>query len=83
MISDPSVRIQVAWLVLEHFSTSLQALVESEGRDVGVSAVSVLASYKSIALAARGETDPAMLGIPETSMAAFAIHEVVRRADGH
>lgn len=83
MISDPSTRLQVAWLVLEHFSTSLQSLIESEGRDVGVSAVSVLASYKSVALAQRGETDPAVLGIPETSMAAFAIHEVVRSADGH
>lgn len=82
MISDPSVRIQVTWLVVEHFSTSLQSLVESEGRDVGVSAVSVLSSYRSLALAAQGEVDPEVLGIPPASMAAFAIHEVVRSSDG-
>lgn len=75
-------RLQVALLVLEHFGTSLSGLIEAEGSDVGVSGVSVLATYRAVGLAATGETAPEVLGIPPTSMAAFAIHEVVRSSNG-
>lgn len=76
------VRLQVALLVLEHFGLSLSEMIESEAADVGVSGVSVLATYRAIGLAATGETDPEVLGIPPTSMAAFVIHETLRSSNG-